>query len=263
MSGKLEGRKAFVTGAGSGIGRATALRLAADGAQVVAMSLSTDTVAETVELVNAAGGPKALAVAGDVGDESMVADSIAAAVTHMGGLDILVTAAGITLNGATHEVSLADWDLVLRTNLTGTFLPIKHALPHLVEHGSSSIVTIGSTATLVAAGRVVSYDASKAGVAGVTRFVAAEYAGRGVRANCVCPGGVDTNIITGSRRFSPDDPAWDQGGPWWRAARVQSVPMQRYAAPAEIAAAVAFLSSNDASFLTGAVLPVDGGYLAV
>lgn len=263
MAGRLKGRRAFVTGAGSGVGRATALRLAADGSQVVAFGMTFAKVDETAHMIAAAGGPPALGVGGDVGDESAVAEAIAAAVHHMGGLDILVTAAGRTMNGATHEVRLEDWESMLRTNLTGTFLPIKHSLPHLVDHGRSSIVTIGSTATLVAAGRTVGYDAANAGVAGVTRFVAAEYAGQGVRVNCVCPGGVDSNMIASSRLLSPDDPAWDQGGPWWRDPRVKSIPMQRYADPSELAAAVAFLSSDDASFITGAIIPVDGGYLAV
>ncbi len=260
--GKLAGRKAFVTGSGSGIGRASAIRLASDGAEVVGIDLSAESAAETADLINHAGGPKSISIAGDVGSEDVITEAIAMAVDHMGGLDLLVTAAGITLNGNTHEVPLEDWDLVLRINVTGTFLPIKHALPHLIAHGNSSIVTISSLSALLATGRSVSYDASKGGVASVTRFVATEYADRGVRANSVAPGHTDTNLVATSRQHRPDDPVWQSSGIGPRARRLMTVPMQRAAAPSEIASVVSFLSSDDASFVTGVILPVDGGWAA-
>ncbi len=243
----------LVTGGGSGIGRATAERLAADGWSVAVLDARQGAADEV-----AAGLPGALALTADVGDEAAVSGAVATAMGALGSLDAVVAAAGIARSSDTHTTTLEEWELVLRVNLTGTFLTLKHCLPHLLARGGGAIVTIGSVASLVAAGPSPSYDASKGGVLQLTRSVAAEYADRGVRANCVLPGKVRTGLIANtealsgaSARRAPAPSAW------------VAPPLTRLADAAEIAGVIAFLLSDDASFITAAAVPVDGGYTAI
>jgi NAD(P)-dependent dehydrogenase (short-subunit alcohol dehydrogenase family) len=180
-------------------------------------------------------------------------------VGELGGLDTVVASAGITRTGGTLELSLSEWETVIRVNLTGVFLTLKHSLPHLVAAGGGAVVTIGSVASLVAAGRATSYDASKGAVLQLTRAIAAEFVEQNIRANCVCPGIVATSLANNSRElYGPMVPGPERP----TATRVQP-PIARAADPAEIAAVVAFLCSDAASFMTGAAVPVDGGYTAV
>jgi NAD(P)-dependent dehydrogenase (short-subunit alcohol dehydrogenase family) len=240
----MAGTRALVTGAGSGIGQAVARRLASAG-PVAALDVRHDLLVDQGH---------AVAIEADVGDESSMARAVEQAAVAMGGLDVVVACAGVLDAGATHELSLDAWERMLRINLTGTFLTVKHALPHLLEAGGGSIVTVGSIASVVAGGYASSYDASKSGVLGFTRAVAVEYADKGIRANCVCPGHVATNLKAHSAETMGSTPSV--------AGRV-SVPITRRADPDEVAAVIAFLCSDESSFMTGATLMVDGGFTAV
>jgi NAD(P)-dependent dehydrogenase (short-subunit alcohol dehydrogenase family) len=252
MSDLLAGRRAIVTGAGSGIGRACASRLAEQGARVAVLDVREDAVAD----VTAEIGRGAIGLRCDVTSEDSVRDAVAEAVARLAGLDTVVAAAGIARPARTDELSLEEWETTLRVNLTGVFLTLKHALGRVGD--GATIVTIGSVASLVAAGGSAGYDASKGGVLQLTRAIAAEYAERGIRANCVCPGYVDTGLARNSRDlYGPVGS--DEHAPAHRIRR----PMERVADPAEIASVVAFLCSDAASFMTGAAVPVDGGYTAI
>jgi 3-oxoacyl-[acyl-carrier protein] reductase len=251
---RLIGRRALVTGGGSGIGRACAERLAAEGATVAVCDLRPERAAEVVEAITASDG-SAFAIGTDVGDDQSVAAAVEHVVAQFGGLDTIVTAAGVLPSAPTHEMDLELWHTVLRVNLTGTFLPIRFGLPHLLAGGGGSIVTIGSVASVVAGGWASCYDAAKGGVLQLTRAVGVEYADRNIRANCVCPGAVSTRL----REHSLES----LGAPAGPTASRVTAPMARRADPGEIAGAVAFLCSDDSSFMTATVLMVDGGFTAV
>ena len=251
---RLQRRRAFVTGGGSGIGLASAWRLAAEGAFVAVTDRDGDAARAAAEGIARAGG-RAAGLVADVTDERSVANAVARAAEIAGGLDTVVACAGLLHATPTDELSLELWEVTLRVNLTGTFLAVRHCLPHLLDAGGGSIVTIGSVASLVAGGYASCYDASKGGVLQFTRALGAEYADRGIRANCVCPGAVTTNLkatsaaVVGASTFTPPS-------------RVEA-PMRRHADPAELAAVVAFLCADDSSFMTGSAVIVDGGFTAV
>ena len=242
-------RSVLVTGGASGIGRAAALLLARDGAALTVVDRAGDAAEETAREITSAGG-SAIAAPADVGNEDDVAAAVRSAVDAFGGIDGLVTSAGVFHGGdlkPLDDVELDDFLFVLQVNLAGTFLAIKHAVPHLLER-RGAVVTISSTAALKGHGYGSGYTASKGGVAALTRLAAVQYGPQGVRVNCICPGGVDTPMTAGT----------------WRTPEAQErirriVPLQRVAEPEEIASVAAFLLSDGAAHLTGQTIAVDGG----
>jgi NAD(P)-dependent dehydrogenase (short-subunit alcohol dehydrogenase family) len=254
----LQNRRALVTGGGGGIGGACARRLAAAGASVAVVDARPG-AAEVVAAEIRERGGEAVAYDADVASEAEMRGVIDAAASSLGGLDAAVTSAAISLPSTTTAMSMAMWDSIIRVNLTGTFVPIKLVLPHLLAAGGGTIVTIGSMASLVVASESCAYEASKGGVAQLTKAVAVEYAEQGVRANCVCPGRVSTEFGLNTRRLT-DLASEETKEPVSRRAYI---PMARSSGAGEIASVVAFLCSDASSYMTGVTIPVDGGYTAV
>jgi len=256
---RLDGRVAVVTGAATGIGRATALRLGAEGARLVVVDRRVGEGEATVGLVAEAGG-EARFVACDVAEAGEVRAMVEAVVAAWGRLDVLVNNAGIPGPGVPADrLAEEEWDRVIAVNLRGVFLCSKHAIPHLARSGRGAIVNVASTFGLVGAHDSPAYCASKGGVVALTRQLAVDYGPRGIRANAVCPGYVDNDMDQRRTRMAPDRAAASLAA---RQAAAALQPLGRQAEVAEIAAAIAFLASDDAAFMTGAVVPVDGGCTA-
>lgn len=248
-----------MTGGGSGIGRSVAIRLASEGAAVGVVDIRDGAARSVADEITAADG-SAFATCADVGDEASVAAAVSDIDASLDGIDTVVACAGLAFPGVTHTTPLEAWETMIRVNLTGTFLTLKHTIPHLLRAGGGSIVTIGSVASLVAAGQSSAYDASKGGVLQLTRAVAVEYVDDQIRANCVCPGVIATGLGANTRAITDQT---DVSGKIRPPASRLEIPMSRRADPDEVAAAVVFLCSDDASFITGVALPVDGGFTAI
>jgi NAD(P)-dependent dehydrogenase (short-subunit alcohol dehydrogenase family) len=240
---RFAGRVALVTGAGSGVGMATAMRLAADGALVACADLRPNGVGGRL-------GSAGLDVEVDVTDEAAVRAAVAAVVAWAGRLDVVVNAAGVASFGHTTEVGWREWQRVLEVNLTGPFLVIREALPHLVE-SRGAVVNVASLAGVRGWRYSAAYSASKGGLVALTRSLAVEYARSGVRFTCVCPGSVDTPMRAAIRPVPDADPELLAHG--------RALVEPPVSDPEEIAAAIAFLASKEARFATGAVLRMDGG----
>jgi NAD(P)-dependent dehydrogenase (short-subunit alcohol dehydrogenase family) len=248
----LNGRNAIVTGAGSGIGRATALRLAVDGAKVLLADLNADAVKGVADEIDRAGGT-AEAVVGDLSDQGVVDEVVATAIARFGGIDVLVNNAGVMDDmSATGDVTDAVWERLIRVNLTAPFLLTRAVLPHMVERGAGSIVFTASEASLRGSAAGAAYTAAKHGVVGLVKSTAIMYREKGIRVNAVAPGATATGISVA--------PA-PGGGPAVLGQYMGN--MGRVARADELAAAIVFLASDAASNVNGVVLPVDNGWAAV
>ena len=245
--GRFTGKRALVTGAGSGIGAAVARRLHAEGAEVVL----ADVRGEAAEEVAAGLGAGARAVALDVADEDAVRAALADA-ERAGGLDVLANIAGVGSTTSAPDTPLEVWERVFAVNARGTFLCCKHAIPPMARRGSGSIVNMGSVAGLVGLRNRAAYCAAKGAVVALTRALAVDHVRDGVRVNAVCPGTVDSPWV---RRLV------DEVGESLEALEARQ-PMGRLGTPDEIADAVLYLASDAAAFVTGTVLAIDGGLTA-
>lgn len=240
-------RVALVTGAGSGIGRAVAIRLAREGARVAALDVAEDNLAATVDTIGAGGGT-AVGFLCDVTSESSVSDTVAALSERLGAPRVVCNVAGIGGFYHSADMPLDRWNAILAVNLTGPFLICRATLPALLDHGGA-IVNVASNTALMGQAYSAAYCASKAGLLMFSKALAAEYLSRGVRINVVAPGGVDTPLI-GTFELP-------EGADFKELSKIMT-PMG-FSTPAEIAASVAFLASDESSYTTGAVLSVDGG----
>jgi meso-butanediol dehydrogenase / (S,S)-butanediol dehydrogenase / diacetyl reductase len=255
VTGRLAGKVALITGTAGGQGRAAALLFAAEGAMVVGTDVNSAGAAETVELVLAAGGVMDSTHPLDLADEPGVKAWVDRAAEIHGGIDIVYNNAGATRFSPIAETSYAEWSFVLRNELDIVFLVTKHAWPHLIARGGGSVLLVGSTAGI--SGSVtntrIAHTATKGGVVAMTKQLAAEGAAHGIRANCISPGMIRTPATEGDL-LAPDHPM---------RMIARAIPLGRIGAPEEVARCALFLASDEASYVTGANLVVDGGWSAV
>jgi len=253
MDRDFEGRVAIVTGAGAGIGKATALELSRRGARVVVADIHSDTANLVVAEISNAGG-MAIAVVGDLSDQNVVDHLVSTTLSNFGGVDVLINNAGIMddMSGP-HEVSDALWDRVLRVNLTAPFLLMRAVIPHMLAKGKGAIVNTASEAGLRGSAAGTAYTVSKHGLVGLTRSAAVIYRTQGIRVNAVAPGGVATSLEVNMKEDSMGLAAI--GGYMSNVGRI--------AQPEELAAAIVFLASDGASNISGAIVPVDSSWSAV
>ena len=254
MGRRLEGQTAWISGAASGIGAATARLFADEGANVAIADLRPDRCEAVRDAIGSRGG-KALSTPADVSVEAAVRDSIAATVARFGGLNILVNCAGLVHVAPLHDYDEADWDRLMGVNVKGIFFAVKHGLPHLRLRPRSYVVNVGSISSFVGQAMTPAYTTSKAAVLGLSRSIALDYAAIGLRCNCVCPGITDTPMLRHHLNQTPDPGAT-------LADRLRRVPLGSALTPEQIARAVLYFSCEDSAGITGTSLVVDGGYLA-
>lgn len=255
MKQRLQGKRAIVTGGGSGIGRGVAIKLAEEGASVGVLDVNLDTAREVAGAIQKIGGT-ALALRMNVAEEAQVADAVAKAEEYLGGLDTVIANAGVMLfnrDTVATDLDLQTWQHSIDVNLTGMFLTCKHGLRALLRNGSGAVViTASPTGTHGCAPTFTAYSTSKAGTLGLMRILAVDYVKKNIRVNAVLPGTTNSPLVT----TLMENPAT-------RAEFLAKIPMARAADPREIANVIAFLASDEASYVTGAAWYADGGLTAI
>lgn len=256
---RYEGRRALVTGGGSGIGQATVLRMLAEGGRVVAADVSDTGLADTVAKAGAA-ADRLHTVIVNISEEASVRAGVADAIAWLGGLDVLVNAAGILRSSHTHETSLDSFEQVLRVNLVGTFLMIRETIPALLEGAGSAVVNFSSTSATFAHPYMSAYAASKGGVQSMTHALAAEYAKQGIRFTAVQPGSISSGMTDGTGESKQSQgPGLPEDADMMLFMKLQPALGEGFAGPETVASVVAMLASEDGKFITGTEVRIDGG----
>lgn len=256
---RYEGRRALVTGGGSGIGQATVLRMLSEGGRVVAADVSEAGLADTVAKAGDA-AVRLHTVVVNIADEASVRAGVADAVAWLGGLDALVNAAGILRSSHTHETTLESFEQVLRINLVGTFLMIRECIPALLEGDGAAVVNFSSTSAMFAHPYMSAYAASKGGVQSMTHALAAEYAKQGIRFTAVQPGSISSGMTDGSCASKQSQgPGLPEDADMMLFMKLQPALGAGFAGPETVAGVVAMLASDDGTFITGTEVRIDGG----
>jgi NAD(P)-dependent dehydrogenase (short-subunit alcohol dehydrogenase family) len=252
---RLADKVAIITGAGSGIGRATAMLFAEEGARVVVVDYAPEGGQETVEMIKRNGG-EAIFVETDVSKAAAVEKMVQTAIDTYGRIDILFNNAAVTIPASVVDATEAVWDKTMDIDLKGVFLPSKYAIPHMIKGDGGSVINTASMCGLVASPNQAPYSAAKGGVIALTRQMAIDYATHNIRVNSICPSEVRTPMFLGFINRAPDPEKKMQE-------LIARIPLGRVAEPEEIARAALFLASDDSSYVTGVTLPVDGGLTAM
>lgn len=256
---RYEGRRSLVTGGGSGIGQATVLRMLAEGGHVAAVDVSDEGLTDTIAKAGDAAS-RLYTVTVNVADEASVKAGVDVAVKWLGGLDVLVNAAGILRSSHTHETSVESFEQVLRVNLVGTFLMIRESIPALREGNGPAVVNFSSTSANFAHPYMSAYAASKGGIQSMTHALAAEYAKDGIRFTAVQPGSIASGMTDGSGvSRQSEGPGLPEDADMMLLAKLQPALGQGFAGPETVASVVAMLASDDGKFITGTEVRIDGG----
>jgi NAD(P)-dependent dehydrogenase (short-subunit alcohol dehydrogenase family) len=246
---RFDGRVALITGGAAGMGRDTAIAFAREGAKVAVLDVRPERSQQTVDIIAREGGVAA-AFPADVRDAAQVEAAVAAVLGRFAQVDILLNNAGTTRPGSVVDVAPEDWDFVVDTNLRGTYLVSRSVLPSMLEHSRGAIVNIGSVSGMRGDHNAAAYNAAKAGVINLTRSMALDFGPRGIRVNCICPGAIGTPVILRSMSEAARD------------AIARNTPLGRIGQGPEVASLTLYLASDEASYINGAVIPVDGGLTA-
>jgi NAD(P)-dependent dehydrogenase (short-subunit alcohol dehydrogenase family) len=253
---RFDGKVALITGGTSGIGEATAVRMAAEGARVAIVGRDAGRGQALAEKIGNDGGEAAFFEA-DVTQEDAVKGMVEAVMARFGQIDVLVNNAGIINHGSVITASVDEWDLLMSTNVRSVFLVSRYALPHMIDGGGGSVVNLGSNLGLVGTRGAAAYATSKGAIVQLTKAMALDHVADGIRVNCVCPGTIDTPLVQ-RQRVGRTEEQLRQSDVRLR----ERHPIGRMGTPEEVASVIAFLASDEASFVTGSLYSIDGGYIA-